>query len=183
MGYNFKSSFSGKITLSGKFNVKMTLPWVLRVFRTGRYHRYKWLFFNGKYSSPLAHSSKAKNKSLFVITRSSLLKSTDPKLLFCENLQKMIGDLSENFDVSLGTATSCIFLLKSQRFAQFICHIMRSRWFNIFISDLSVVKNLIRFCFSVPYAFCREKKWLYIYIYIHILSYCKNYLWLWFGIR
>ena len=32
MGYNLKSSFSRKITLSGKLTVKMTPPWVLRVF-------------------------------------------------------------------------------------------------------------------------------------------------------
>ena len=32
MGYNLKSSFSRKITLSGKLNVKMTPPWALRVF-------------------------------------------------------------------------------------------------------------------------------------------------------
>ena len=164
MGYKFKSSFYRKIILSGKLNVKMTPPWVLRVFRRARCHRYKYLFFNGKYSSPLAHFSKAKNKSMFAITRPSLLKSTDPKLFFCENLQKMIGDLSENFHVSLGTAGSCICLLKSLRFAEFICHIMWSRWFNVFVSDLSVVKNLTRFCLSVPYALCRE----YIYIYINI---------------
>ena len=39
MGYNLKSSFSRKITLSGKLNVKMTLSWVLRVLETARYHR------------------------------------------------------------------------------------------------------------------------------------------------
>ena len=32
MGYNLKSSFWSKIILSGKLNVKMTPPWVLRVF-------------------------------------------------------------------------------------------------------------------------------------------------------
>ena len=32
MGYNLKSTFSRKITLSGNLNVKMTPPWVLRVF-------------------------------------------------------------------------------------------------------------------------------------------------------
>ena len=40
MGYNLKSSFSRKIALSGKLNVKMTPPWVLRVFWTARYHRW-----------------------------------------------------------------------------------------------------------------------------------------------
>ena len=98
----------------------------------------------------------------------------------------MIGDLSENFHVSLGTATFCICLLKSQRFPQFICHIIWSRWFNIFVSDLSVVKNLSRFCFSVPYDLCIEKNdnmYIYIYIYIYAHSYCKLYLWLWCGIR
>ena len=39
MGYNLKSSFSRKITLLGKLNVKMTPSWVLRVFETARYHR------------------------------------------------------------------------------------------------------------------------------------------------
>ena len=39
IGYNLKSSFSRKITLSGKLNVKMTPSWVLRVFETARYHR------------------------------------------------------------------------------------------------------------------------------------------------
>ena len=37
MGYN---QFFRKIVLSRKHNVKMTPPWVLRVFRTARYH---WL--------------------------------------------------------------------------------------------------------------------------------------------
>ena len=85
MGYKFKSSFYRKIILSGKLNVKMTPPWVLRVFRRARCHRYKYLFFNGKYSSPLAHFSKAKNKSMFAITRPSLLKSTAPKLFLRES--------------------------------------------------------------------------------------------------
>ena len=39
MGCNLKSSFSRKITLSGKLNVKMTSSWVLRVLETARYHR------------------------------------------------------------------------------------------------------------------------------------------------
>ena len=44
MGYNLKSSFSRKITLPGKLNVKMTtITPVFRtmtpVFRTARYHR------------------------------------------------------------------------------------------------------------------------------------------------
>ena len=47
--------------------------------------------------------------------------------------------------------------LKSQRFAQFLCHLMWSIWFNFLVNNLSVVKNLTRFYFSVPYALCREK--------------------------
>ena len=47
--------------------------------------------------------------------------------------------------------------LKSQRFAQFLCHLMWSIWFNFLVNNLSVVKNLNRFYFSVPYALCREK--------------------------
>ena len=39
MGCNWKNSFSRKVTLSGKLNVKMTPPWVFRVFRTERYYR------------------------------------------------------------------------------------------------------------------------------------------------
>ena len=46
---------------------------------------------------------------MFALTRPSLLKSTDPKLFFGENLRKMF--------VSLGTTTSCIGPLKSQGFA------------------------------------------------------------------
>ena len=80
----------------------------------------------------------------------------------------MIGDLSENFHVSLSTATCCICLLKSQNKSY---NVVQNK-FNIFVSDLSVVKNLIRFCFSVPYALCREKNnKLYIYIYIYIYIY------------
>ena len=49
MGYNLESSFSRKITLSGKHNVKMTPSWVLKNFRTARYHRlYRYICFNGK---------------------------------------------------------------------------------------------------------------------------------------
>ena len=36
---------------------------------------------------------------------------------FLQKSAKMVGDLSENFHVSLGPATSCICLLKSRRFA------------------------------------------------------------------
>ena len=50
-----------------------------------------------------------------------------------------MGDLFENFDFSLGTTTSCICLLKSQRFAQFLCNLMLSRSFNFLADDLSVV--------------------------------------------
>ena len=81
-----------------------------------------------------------------------------PEILFRENLQKIMWHLFENLDVSLGTTTSCICLLKSQRFAQFLCHLMWSRWLNYLVNDMSVVKNLIRFCFSVPYVLCIEKK-------------------------
>ena len=53
-----------------------------------------------------------------------------------------MGDTFENFDVSLGTITSCNTLLKSQRLAQFLFHLMWSRWrFNFLVNDLSVVKN------------------------------------------
>ena len=68
-----------------------------------------------------------------------------------------MGELFENFDVSLGTTASCISLLKRQRFEKFMCHLMWSRWFNYLVNDLSVVKNLSSFCFSVPYTLCREK--------------------------
>ena len=34
---------------------------------------------------------------------------------------------------------------------------MWSRRFNFLVNDLSVFKNLTRFCFSVPYALCIEK--------------------------
>ena len=54
---------------------------------------------------------------MFAVTRPSLLKSTNPKLFFPENLQKIIEDFLKNFNVSLGATTSCIYLLKSQRFA------------------------------------------------------------------
>ena len=35
-----------------------------------------------------------------------------------------MGELFENFDVSLGTTTFCMGLLKSQIFKQFLCHLM-----------------------------------------------------------
>ena len=66
-------------------------------------------------------------------------------------------DLSENFYVSLGTTTSCVCLLKRQRFAQFLCQLMWSSWFIIWVNDFSEFKNLTRFCLSVPYALCIEK--------------------------
>ena len=40
-----------------------------------------------------------------------------PSTFFRENLQKVIEDLFKNFYVSLYSITSCICLLKSQRFA------------------------------------------------------------------
>ena len=54
---------------------------------------------------------------MFVVTRSSLVKSTDLKTFFSKNLQKITEDLFKNFYVSFGTTTSCITLLKRQRFA------------------------------------------------------------------
>ena len=54
---------------------------------------------------------------MFVVTRPSLLKKTDAKRFFRENGQKLTEDLCKNFYVSLGTTTSSIRLLKSQRFA------------------------------------------------------------------
>ena len=57
---------------------------------------------------------------MLAVTRPSLLKSTDPKRFFRENLQKSIEYLIKNFNVSLDTTTSFIFLLKSQRFASFV---------------------------------------------------------------
>ena len=82
-----------------------------------------------------------------------------PWTFFRENLQKIISDPSENFYVSVGTITSCVCLLKSQRFAQFLCHSMWPSWFNILVNDMSVFKNVTRFCFSVPYVLCIEKKY------------------------
>ena len=42
-------------------------------------------------------------------------KKYRPRTFFRENLQK-----SKNFNVSLGATVSCIYLLKSQRFAFFV---------------------------------------------------------------
>ena len=81
------------------------------------------MFFNRKYSPPLANFSKAENKSMFVITRPPQLKCIDPKL-FLQKSAKIIEGLTQNFHDFLVTATSCICLLKSQIFAQFICHKM-----------------------------------------------------------
>ena len=53
---------------------------------------------------------------MFAATRLAQLKSSDPNF-FCKNLQKVIEDLFKNFCISLGPATSCICLLKSQRIA------------------------------------------------------------------
>ena len=39
---------------------------------------------------------------MFAVTRPSLLKSTEAKLFFHENLQKIIEDFFKNFYVSLG---------------------------------------------------------------------------------
>ena len=57
---------------------------------------------------------------MLAVTRPSLLKSADPKRFFRENLQKSIEYLIKNFNISLDTTTSFIFLLKSQRFASFV---------------------------------------------------------------
>ena len=70
---------------------------------------------------------------------------------------KIMKELSENFYVSLGTTTSCVCILKRQRFTQFLWQLMWSSWFIILVNDLSVFKNLTRFCLSVPYALCIEK--------------------------
>ena len=92
---------------------------------------------------------------IFLLWGSSVRYETST--FFRENLQKIVRDLFQNFDVSLGTTMFCISLLKSQRFAQFLCPLMRSRWFNFLVNHLSVVKNFTRFCFSVQYALCIEK--------------------------
>ena len=57
---------------------------------------------------------------MLAVTRPSPLKSADPKRFFRENLQKSIEYLIKNFNISLDTTTSFIFLLKSQRFASFV---------------------------------------------------------------
>ena len=63
---------------------------------------------------------KKKRKYVFVVIRPPLQNSTNPKL-FPENLQKVIEDLLVK---TLGTATSCIFPLKSQRFVSSLSHLM-----------------------------------------------------------
>ena len=104
---------------------------------------------------------------LTIITFKSSWRKTQPSKsekvpakfhFFGENLQKIMGDLFEIFDVSLDITTSSICLLKSQRFAQFLCHLIWSRCFNCLVNNVSVVKNFTRFCFSVRYALCIEKK-------------------------
>ena len=115
-GYNFKSSFSRKIILSGKLNVKLTRPWFFSeqldiIDCIGKHMVFCWCLmhkFPGKISSlsvpgeffgiyqhfhrheercssTLAHFSKAENKSMFVITQPSLLKSTNSKLFSRES--------------------------------------------------------------------------------------------------
>ena len=65
-----------------------------------------------------------KNICMFVVTRQYLLKITDPKLFFRENLQKIIEDIFKNIYVSLGT-TSDICLIKSQGFASTVpCNVI-----------------------------------------------------------
>ena len=59
--------------------------------------------------------------------------------LICENLQKIMEDLLKNFQVSLGTRTSSICLLKSQTFASSVTFNV-TRWFNFLVNDLSVFK-------------------------------------------
>ena len=54
---------------------------------------------------------------MFAVTRPSLLKFTDSKLFFSENLQKIIKDLLKNFYFSFGTTPSGIFPVKRQGFA------------------------------------------------------------------
>ena len=54
---------------------------------------------------------------MFAATRPSLLKSANPKLFFARITKKIIEDLFEIFQGSLGKITSSICLLKSQRFA------------------------------------------------------------------
>ena len=66
-----------------------------------------------------------KNKRMFAVTRPSLLKSTDPKLSFCENLQKIIED---------------IFAYRKVRNVHLLCHLMWLRWFNFLVNDWSVIK-------------------------------------------
>ena len=68
-----------------------------------------------------------------------------------------MGNLFENFYVSLGATMYCICLLKCQRFAQSLWHLMLWRLLNLLVNDLSVVKKLFRFYFSVSYALCIEK--------------------------
>ena len=60
----------------------------------------------------------------------------------------MIRDLSENFHVSLSTATCCICLLKSQNKSY---NVVQNK-FNIFVSDLSVVKNLSIYIYIYTFA-------------------------------
>ena len=80
---------------------------------------------------------------------------------FRENVQKITEDLFKNLYVALGSTTSCIRQLKCQRFVSSVpFNVMR--WFNFLVNDL-VYLNLARFCFSVPYALCIEKRILPTY--------------------
>ena len=75
----------------------------------------------------------------FPVTRPTLQKSTDPKVFFARISKKFIEDFFENFYVPLGTRTSCICLLKSQRFA-FSVTFNAMRWFNFLVNDFSLLK-------------------------------------------
>ena len=75
-------------------------------------------FFMLSFMGP--YFTKPRNKiCMFAVTRSSLLKISDPKLFFARISQKLSNIFLKTFAsyVSLGTTTSCVCLLKSQRFA------------------------------------------------------------------
>ena len=92
----------------------------------------------------------AQHLYISVTPKKSLLKIIYPKLFLAKTCKKF-WETFWKLDVSLGTTTFFICLLKSHRFAQFLCHLMWLRWFNFLVNDLSVVKSLTRFCFSVPF--------------------------------